>query len=89
MFLALVAERKDKPDHLLIIIDGDMNEIEMDAACLFLSSVKVTPCFISSESEINYSFWLTKYLDGVNWARSFAAFCKDGSQAKPVFEWDD
>ena len=75
------------PSHCLII-DGEINDKSMEELIYTLQSLKITPFFTNARSSINYSHWLCKALDGIDWGRSFESFCEKGKDAKPIMQWD-
>ena len=71
-----------------LIIDGDFKPQAIDGLLWQLQTMSVTPFFVTIKSQINYDHWMMRALDGLDWGRTFQAFCEKGRDAKPVMQWD-
>jgi hypothetical protein len=72
-----------------IIVDGDVAEIDVESIFWLAQKFDFTLFYIQPLPSICHSELICKALEGIDWQRSFQAFCQDGRKAKPVFQWDE
>jgi hypothetical protein len=76
-----------KNQSMCIIWGGEVPARSVEEICEVLLKIDIAPCWIDPESMLNYTDWVYRISDGVDWQRTFEAF-SDSSKPKVIMEWD-